>query len=203
MEPYLDRNKDETGLHIDADVALWLDYRSTHQLPPLLVVQGLNFVIVDNQLMNEFLNFKQKEVQLGFSFLKCNHLLKMWLSQTKAAVPVSKYDNEYVYLNCTQIDDLCQWVMEMRDNVAKNGEAELLKLIEKRFLETHCQNRNEQRKTEVIVIHGNFVNCIHILHNINYLQMRSLLKDGKLLSEPTSDAIASEDDLVSLMVSFS
>lgn len=104
---------------------------------------------MNDQLMNDFVQFKQKEVPLGSTILKCNQLLKLWLSHTKEAVPFQKYEDEYVNLQCTQIDGLCQWVMEMREEVVKNGEKVLIDMVAKNFQETEHHGRNEQQQAKV------------------------------------------------------
>lgn len=136
-------------MHVDADVALWQDYRSLHKLPPLQAVQNSTFVIMNDQLMNDLDQFKQKEVPAGSSILKCNELLKLWLSQTKEAVPFQKYEDEYVCLLCTQIDGLCQWVMEMREKVVKNGGKVLVDIVAKSCQEIEYYGRNEQQQAKV------------------------------------------------------
>ena len=149
MEPYLDHSKEEFGLHVDADVALWQEYRSLHKLSPLHAVQNSTFVIMNDQLMNDFEQFKRKEVPLGSSILKCNELLKLWLSQTKEGVPFRKYGDEYVCLLSTQIDGLCQWVMDMREKVVKNGEKVHVDMVGKSCQETEYYSRNEQQQAKV------------------------------------------------------
>ena len=44
---------------------------------------------------------------------------------------MTKYDDEYVHLLCTQVDGLCPWVMEVREEVAKNGDKVLVDLVAK------------------------------------------------------------------------
>ena len=58
---------EEHGLSVNADVALWLDCCTFFNNPPLQIVNG--FVVVTNELHDEFDNFKKSETEESSSLL--------------------------------------------------------------------------------------------------------------------------------------
>ena len=86
----------------------WNTDPSTIKQPPLHVPRHLGFVIIRNQEVDEFDKFKHKEVSLGLSILKCNDLLNLWLTKQENIYPYTQYDAQYVCLQSTQIDELCE-----------------------------------------------------------------------------------------------
>ena len=65
---------------------------------------------------------------------------------TKEATPFRKYNADYVCVLCTQVDGLCQWVMEMREEVIKNENKVLVAAVQQGG---HRHNRNEQHQAQV------------------------------------------------------
>ena len=130
LEPHLDRSKGEFGLHIDLDVLLWLESRTYHKLTPLHVLGHLGFVVVNNETMEEFEEFKLKEVPSGFSVFKCNHLLNLWLSNHKEVHQYTQYGASHVCLQFKQVDNLCEWVTQLREEVQKKGRQILANLAQ-------------------------------------------------------------------------
>ena len=119
LAPY-SSSGEEHGLSINADVALWLDCRTFHKNPPLQIVS--DFVVVSNELHDEFDNFKGSETELSISLLPAVELLRFWLSRTGLSLPtIAKYGKLYIPLNCSQLDDLCSWVSEMREQFIHLG----------------------------------------------------------------------------------
>ena len=58
---------------------LWIDYRAHKQLPPL-VERFDSFVIMDDELFEEFEEFKDNErITNGFSFVEINELIGYWI----------------------------------------------------------------------------------------------------------------------------
>ena len=121
-------------MHIDADVALWLDYRRFQNISNLRILQCQNFVAVNHSDMDEFDKFKE-EIALGSSVLKCNNILNLWISTQKDVHPYQQYDSQYVLLQSSQVDDLCEWVTQLREKVQRNGRIVLEDLIK----HTHSQ----------------------------------------------------------------
>ena len=80
--------------------------------------------------MDEFDKFKHKEVSLGSSILKCNDLLNLWLTKQENIDPYTQYDAQYVCLQSTQVDELCEWVQEMREKVQREGRKVLADLAQ-------------------------------------------------------------------------
>ena len=126
----MDLSKGEFGLHLDLDVLLWLESRIYHKLTPLRVLRPLGFVIVNNEEMEDFEEFKLKEVPSGFSVLKCNQLLNLWLSNHKEVHQYTQYGAGHVRLQLKQVDNLCQWVTQLREEVQKKGRQILANLAQ-------------------------------------------------------------------------
>ena len=121
LQPYLDKTRGEIGLNIDLDVVLWLESREYHSLPVPRSLDALGFIVVNEEEMEEFESFKRDNVQLGSSIVKCNHLLNLWLLNHKEVSQHSLYGTVHVHLSQEQVDDLCEWVLELRDQVDKKG----------------------------------------------------------------------------------
>ena len=120
LAPYTSLGE-QHGLSINPDVLLWLDFQTFHNNPPLQVVG--DFVLVTNELHDEFDKFKMNETQLGISLLPRVKLLEFWVNHTGLLLPtVTKYGKTYFPLNCSQLDDLCSWVRETRERVDSDGQ---------------------------------------------------------------------------------
>ena len=126
----MDCSKGEFGLHIDLDVLLWLESQIYHQLTPLHVLHHWGFVVVNHEQMKEFDEFKLKEVPSGFSIFKCNHLLNLWLSNHKEVHQYTQYGSNHVCLQFKEVDSLCEWVTQLREEVQKKGRQILAKLAQ-------------------------------------------------------------------------
>ena len=129
MKPYLDSG--EYGLSKDVDVALWIQARAFRNEPPLQEV--FDFVIVNRHLHSEFDLFKEQEIDRDYSLIALNELLHYWNENTRAASSpiVQLYNKPYLKLCCSDIDELCQWVLEQRarargnEKIIKNSIANL------------------------------------------------------------------------------
>ena len=110
----------EYALSKDVDVALWLHYRAYNKLP-LLSDDG-DFIIVNTELHDDFDDFKNKEVEPGYSYLEVNELLQHFL-ETKPhdASTVNKYGMTFVRLQASVIDHLCDWVEELHEKYSEIG----------------------------------------------------------------------------------
>ena len=76
---------------------------------------------MNEEEMEEFERFKSNNIQLESSIFKCNHLLNLWLLNHKEVSQHSLYGSLHVCLKQDQVDDLCEWVLELRDQVEKKG----------------------------------------------------------------------------------
>lgn len=109
-------------MSIDTDVALWLDYRSFCNMPTLRIID--DFVIISIELHNHFDAFKRSEVAKfnGLSLLPAIELLKLWSIHSRVSLStVSSYGKLYVSLSASQLDDLIEWVTEMRIQFMSQG----------------------------------------------------------------------------------
>ena len=100
----------------DLDVSLWLDYRKFNGDPPLH--DCINFVIINQQLHDEFDKFKCTEVRPSYSFIPLSELLAFYcllncVNLLKSSI-VEKFGNMYLELNSSQNDTLTNWVNETR-----------------------------------------------------------------------------------------
>ena len=101
------------------DVALWLDSRSFVNKPSLRIVG--DFVIVNSVLHNEFESFK-RELNTDYSIIEYIKLLRYWIEKQKPAYSIiDLYEKQYVKLHCKDMDKLCRWIMDLRNEVGKNG----------------------------------------------------------------------------------
>ena len=71
--------------------------------------------------MEEFEKFKRKEVPLSFSVFKCNQLLNLWLSNHKEVHQYTQYGADHVCLQLKEVDNLCEWVTQLREEMRKKG----------------------------------------------------------------------------------
>ena len=105
---------------MNADVALWLESRAFHKKPPLQIVG--DFVIVSNELHDEFNPFKRSEMALDISLLPAVELIQFWQNCSGSSLPtISKYEKVYIPFNSSQLDHLCSWVREMREQFVHIG----------------------------------------------------------------------------------
>ena len=86
---------------------------------------------MNETLMEEFEEFKQ-DIPATLTLLKHNELMQLWISSSttsSSSYPVtSRFGNEYVVLNSTQVGSLCQWVLDLREAVIKEGSKALTDL---------------------------------------------------------------------------
>ena len=95
-------------------MALWLEFRAYDDKPPLQ--QFFDFVFVTPELHNEFDAFKAAEIKPNRSFLPLVALLEYWNVRRPIPSPtVIKYDKHYLSLESSEVDELCQWVCDMRE----------------------------------------------------------------------------------------
>lgn len=156
MQPYVDKSKGELALNIDLDVLLWLESRDYHKLAPLRSLDHLGFVVVNEEEMKEFESFRHKNVQLGSSIFRCNHLLNLWLLNHKEVSQHLLFGAFHVCLKQEQVDDLCKWVLELRGQVGKKG---------RQILDDLAQHHDDKVR---IVICNDIVSPYLSLHGTNW-----------------------------------
>lgn len=75
----VDQEKGEFTLSKDVDTQLWIDYRAHNMLPSLVEMLD-SFVVVTNELFEEFVEFKKDEaIMKDFSLIEINILLSYWM----------------------------------------------------------------------------------------------------------------------------
>ena len=72
--------------------------------------------MLNNEMLEEFFQFRSTHTVLGLSDLKMNPLLEHYMHVAKLPTDklVSKYGNTYLQLDASAIDDLIGWVDETR-----------------------------------------------------------------------------------------
>ena len=106
----------EYGLSKDVDVAMWLHFRDYHHKHPLKEVG--NFVIVDELLHQDFDAFKRKKISPPYTnYLESNELLSFW----RALPTVRKFGHNYITLTSGEVDELCEWLLNMRERFEVEG----------------------------------------------------------------------------------
>ena len=78
-----------------------------------------SFIIVTSALHTEFDKFKDEYKQYtrrGFSMLPKNELLHYWNeSRESPSSSLDLFTNTYFLLECTEIDELCDWIETVRE----------------------------------------------------------------------------------------
>ena len=107
---------DDYGLYINTQVALWLDSRSYNKHKSLREVSG--FVIVTPKIHDEFDSFQASLSNPEWSNLKICQLLEYWNSHArKICLPkINMYHNQYLQLKLADVDDLCEWILKLRES---------------------------------------------------------------------------------------
>ena len=112
----------ETLLFKNIDVAMWLDCRKHHkqQTPREMG----DFVVVDDSLLNEFCEFRSSHTTQGIADLKLTPLLEYYMTRV-ARIPLSsvvqRFGQSYLPMDMDCIDELIEWVDEMRRKVGQYG----------------------------------------------------------------------------------
>ena len=114
----------EYGLHVNAHVSFWLESRSYDKKPSL--VQALGFVIVTEEIHKEFDAFVTSMPLLSKGcYFQCGPLLQYWNMHMRpiSASVVSLFAGEYLYLHYSEVDDLCEWVLNAREAFEKHTQS--------------------------------------------------------------------------------
>ena len=142
---------------MDTHVALWLDSRAYKKLPCLREVCG--FVIVTETLQKEFDDFKSSLPHVEFSRLEISPLLQYWNNcvRPSSGVPITMFDKQYLELHFSEVDKLCQWILDTRaehekgykrflkavDEASREGDSSTDSLIVTRGTAHGAQGKNE------------------------------------------------------------
>ncbi|KAL5515883.1 hypothetical protein EMCRGX_G001128 [Ephydatia muelleri] len=114
----------EYGLHVNAHVSFWLESRSYDKKPSL--VQALGFVIVTEEIHKEFDAFVTSMPLLSKGcYFQCGPLQQYWNMHMRpiSASVVSLFAGEYLYLHYSEVDDLCEWVLNAREAFEKHTQS--------------------------------------------------------------------------------
>ena len=88
-------------------------------------MDATDFIVINNQQHDEFDEFKKTEIMSYISYLKMNEILQLYLQHRPHLVAsvITRYEQTYLQLLSTQVDELCKWVYKLRDQfVAKGAE---------------------------------------------------------------------------------
>ena len=98
-------------------------YSLSYDNKPLLV-QAFGFVIVTEEIHEEFDAFVASMPLLTQGcYLQCGPLLQYWnmhMRPTPTSV-VNLFTNEYLYLHYSDVDNLCEWVLNAREEYEKHA----------------------------------------------------------------------------------
>ena len=111
----------EYGLHINTHVSLWLYCRSYDNKP--LLVQAFGFVIVTDEIHEQFAFVASMPLLTQGCYLQCGPLLQyrnMHMRPTPASV-VNLFTNEYLSLHYSDVDNLCECVLNAREEYEKHA----------------------------------------------------------------------------------
>ena len=115
-------------LSIDPWVALWLDYRSFNNMPPLKTAGDFVLVSIDQHIQQR--EFTSSTTTFDICLLPAIDLFKFW-STYKCKKPrpntVHRNGKEYLALDRSIVDDLCVWIREMREQFEKHGKTFFIK----------------------------------------------------------------------------
>ena len=110
------RAHDEYAHYINSDMALWLDSRAYNDQPPLR--KACNFVFITPDLQSEFDAFRDKIPRTPeCSLFPLVALLDFWNKNVRpsAGTTTAMYGKQYLCLNASEVDNLCQWVYDTRE----------------------------------------------------------------------------------------
>ncbi|XP_062517962.1 uncharacterized protein LOC134193174 [Corticium candelabrum] len=109
-------------LSIDPWVALWMDYRSFNNMPPLKTAGDFVLVSIDQHIQQR--EFTSSTTTFDICLLPALDLFKFW-STYKCKEPrpntVHRNGKEYLALDKSIVDDMCVWIHEMREQFEKHG----------------------------------------------------------------------------------
>ena len=102
----------------DIFVSLWIDFRGLYGKFPLQEVLGGTFVVVNENLHDEFAEFKgkvQSYIGTACRLVKGIKLLKVWVQIHQNQVEACSCNGKtYFLMSPYDLDELCQWVRNKR-----------------------------------------------------------------------------------------
>ena len=125
----------EFTLSKDTTVSLWTEYRTWFGGIQLQEVFGGDFVIVSDDLYDEFETFKKKVysyVDKAFSIVKAVELIDVWCTSCGGVTlkPLHLLGSVYYLISSAQLDSLCQWVYAKRSLFSCEDEFSLNRIVE-------------------------------------------------------------------------
>ena len=89
--------------------------------PPLRTI--FDFVLVTPELHKDFDTFREAETSLGKTFIPLVALVEYWNRKRPLPSPtIAKYGKSYLHLDSYEIDELCQWIYNMRETGLDPGD---------------------------------------------------------------------------------
>ena len=114
----MDLKEGEYALSKDTTVALWKDYMSFYGDFQLQEILGGDFVVVNEDLHEEFEKFKHKlysYVDRGFTIVEAVELLQIWCRASKLCLKeVQLLGKNYFLISSAHLDTFCEWVYRKR-----------------------------------------------------------------------------------------
>ena len=89
-------------------------------------------MVVNDNLMEEFDEFKASTVEPGVIMLPSCDLLQYWITKEKKRPlnnTVMRFGSPYVRMSANQVDDLCDWVYEPKRGLSKENWSSYRKFI--------------------------------------------------------------------------
>ena len=114
----MDLKEGEYALSKDTIVALWKDYMSFYGNFQLQEILGGDFVVVNEDLHEEFEKFKHKlysYVNRGFTVVEAVEPLQIWCRASKLCLKeVQLLGKNYFLISSAHLDTFCEWVYRNR-----------------------------------------------------------------------------------------
>ena len=138
-------------------MSLWTEYRTWFGGIQLQEVSGGDFVIVSDDLYDEFVAFKKKVfsyVDRAFSIVKAVELIDVWCTSCGGVTlkPLHLLGSVYYLMSSAQLDSLCQWVYAKLSLFSCKDEFSLNRIVESEN-QPRCYGRgNCQRWSKYYII---------------------------------------------------
>ena len=106
-------------------MALWMDYREFNGKSSLSEATD-EFIVINNQLHEDFDDFKALETTSESSYLNLIELLEYYCTAECPSLlesnRIKKFGKTYLVLSREQVDMLVEWVLKMRQMYTSNSE---------------------------------------------------------------------------------
>ena len=80
-----------------------------------------DFKVVNGGLLEGFEQFQKQYTSPGFSHLSIIKLLEVWIVEQESVNVVIKFGYKYAILPHSAVDDLVQWVLDVREHFESEG----------------------------------------------------------------------------------